>query len=191
MMSHESRSGEFKTLRRPEPDRLLETAVREFLRDGWIDMKGLAQRAGVGRATLYRRFRDRETLLGEVLWELARVTALDAWRSAAGEGRSRVLGTLESFMREVAASPALHKLLTTAPETALRLLTSRHGVVQARLIDATEEMLVTQIGPPQGVTSKQLAYAVVRIAESFAYADVVAGEQPDVEAAVAIIGRVL
>ncbi len=190
-MSHESRSGEFKTLRRPEPDRLLETAVREFLRDGWIDMKGLAQRAGVGRATLYRRFRDRETLLGEVLWELARVTALDAWRSAAGEGRSRVLGTLESFMREVAASPALHKLLTTAPETALRLLTSRHGVVQARLIDATEEMLVTQIGPPQGVTSKQLAYAVVRIAESFAYADVVAGEQPDVEAAVAIIGRVL
>ncbi|WP_431783498.1 QsdR family transcriptional regulator [Streptomyces chumphonensis] len=191
MMSHESRVGELSTLRRPDPDRLLELAVREFLRDGWIDMKQLAQRAGVGRATLYRRFQDRESLLGEVLWELARVTALDAWRSAGGKGRARVLNALEVFMRELAASPALHKLLARDPETALRLLTSRHGVVQARLIDAAEEMLVTEIGAPEGVTSKQLAYAVVRIAESFAYADVVAGEQPDVEAAVAIIGRVL
>ncbi|GAA4689247.1 QsdR family transcriptional regulator [Streptomyces chumphonensis] len=191
MMSHESRVGELSTLRRPNPDRLLELAVRDFLRDGWIDMKQLAQRAGVGRATLYRRFQDRESLLGEVLWELARVTALDAWRSAGGEGRARVLNALEVFMRELAASPALHKLLARDPETALRLLTSRHGVVQARLIDAAEEMLVTEIGAPEGVTSKQLAYAVVRIAESFAYADVVAGEQPDVEAAVAIIGRVL
>jgi Tetracyclin repressor-like, C-terminal domain len=42
-----------------------------------------------------------------------------------------------------------------------------------------------------GIDHATLAYAIVRIGESFLYADVIADNDPDVDQAVAVIGRLL
>ena len=42
-----------------------------------------------------------------------------------------------------------------------------------------------------GIDRATLAYAIVRIGESFLYADVIADNDPDVDQAVAVIGRLL
>jgi len=94
-------------------------------------------------------------------------------------------------MTDVVSFPALRQLLERDPETALRILTSKEGVVQARAVRAIEQLVLDEMGPPRGITSAALAYAVIRVAESFCYSDVIAGQAPDIESAAEIIRRLL
>ncbi|MEO7942827.1 MAG: QsdR family transcriptional regulator [Marmoricola sp.] len=175
-------------------EQLVEVAVRCFLRDGWIDMRAFAVEAGVGRATVYRHLGARDDVLGEVLWTLTQ-RSLDSarrvTRAAGTTGAEAVLATLRRSMTDVVSLPALRRLLDRDPETALRVLTSKDGVVQARVVGVIEQLVLDEMGPPHGITSAALAYAITRVAESFCYSDVIAGQAPDIESASAIIGRLL
>jgi hypothetical protein len=97
-------------------------------------------------------------------------------------------------MRVVHESAPLHRLLEAEPETALRLLTSKHGPVQRRVIDGLERLLAHEEASGDlrlGVEPAALAYAIVRIGESFLYADVIADNDPDVDQAVTLVSRLL
>ena len=173
-------------------DPLFETAVRCFLRDGWVDMRALAVEAGVGRATLYRRLGARDEVLGEVLWTLTERSLESArTKTRAADGTDAVVAILRSTMTDVVAFPALRQLLERDPETALRILTSKEGVVQGRVVRAIEQLVLDEMGPPRGITSAALAYAISRVAEAFCYSDVIAGQAPDIESAAEIIRRLL
>jgi hypothetical protein len=72
---------------------------------------------------------------------------------------------------------------------------TRAGTVQRRVVAKVEDLLHEEIAqgnlkPP--LPPHDLAYLIVRIIESFLYADIIAGEQPDtakVEQAIAALLR--
>jgi AcrR family transcriptional regulator len=172
-------------------DPVLEAARTAFLRDGWIDMRALATEAGVGRATLYRRAGSRDQVLAEVLWQLAAESLERSRRTASGRGVDRVVATLHGVMHEIVTAPALRAFLDRDPENALRVLTSRAGGVQDRIVTAVRELVTDELRPPREIDPEALAYAVVRVAESFCYADVLTGQRPDIDTAALIIRRLL
>ena len=170
---------------------VLDVAVEQFLEQGWIDMRALAQRAGIGRATLYRHYADRDAVLAAVLWELTRRAADSALVGAPGPGKQRVLHILRGIMTAVVSLPAIRMFVTRNPDYALKILMSQDGAHAPRLLAELEAFLLAELGPPEGFTARQLAYAVLRITDSFCYSDVLLGETPDIDAAVAIIDRML
>jgi AcrR family transcriptional regulator len=177
----------------PEP--IFRAALATVLARRRLDMRALALETGMARATLYRKVGDRDRLLGEVLWYLTRrewIRAVEGTESLAGA--ARVVEILRRFMRRVEEGPALRRLLEEEPEATLRILTSKHGVLQGRIIQAVERLLAQeeQRGTLRPFIDRPtLAYVIVRIGESFLYADVIADGEPDVDRAVEIIARLL
>jgi AcrR family transcriptional regulator len=182
----------------PPPDvpaDIFEAALSVFLAGRRLDMRALAVDLGIGRATLYRRVDNRDRLLGEIIWYLTRRALLPALERAEGKtGPARVLAVVEDFMRFVHAQEPFRRFLDAEPEIALRILTSKHGVVQRRLIEAQERLLAQEqergnLNPSMDLAT--LAYVIVRIGESFLYADVIADSETDIGQAVEVIGRLL
>jgi hypothetical protein len=177
------------------PREIFDAAVDTYLACRRLDMRALAGELSISRATLYRHAGGRDRLLGEVLCYRTRLALASA---AAGterlKGEKRVVTIVERFMRLVHESAPLHRLLEAEPETALRLLTSKHGPVQRRVIDGLERLLAYEESNGElrpGVEPGALAYAIVRIGESFLYADVIADNDPDVDQAVTLVSRLL
>lgn len=116
-----------------------------------------------------------------------------------GSGTSRAGGTdgggrtpshghaaaaVTAFNRAVATHPGLRRFLDDEPLTAVRLLTDSRGFIQPRIVAAVEDVLRRDLDghdDPPFARADQLAYALVRLSESFLYADVIADRQPDVE----------
>jgi hypothetical protein len=177
------------------PADVFHAALRTFLAARRLDMRALAGELGMARATLYRKAGSRERLLGEVIWYLTRRALIPALRETAGlRGADRVAGMSGRFMRFVNDQPAFRRLLDEEPEAALRILTSKHGPVQARLIAMIERMLRLEVDrgnlePASDIHA--LAYVIVRIGESFLYADVIADNEPDLARAEEILRRLL
>jgi AcrR family transcriptional regulator len=180
---------------RDVPPEIFEAALATYLDCRRLDMRGLASELGISRATLYRHAGGRDRLLGEVIWYRTRQALT---RAAEGtqdlKGEQRVLTVVEQFMRLVQDSAPLHRLLDAEPETALRILTSKEGRVQQGVIEAVERLLAREEESGEletEVDRRALAYAIVRICESFLYSDVVADNEPDVEQAVTLVARLL
>jgi len=177
------------------PEDVFNAALGTFLDCRRLDMRALAGELGIARATLYRRVAGRDHLLGAVIWYLTRHALQRA--VVAGEGRRghrRVVTVVDAFMRDVHDKPALRRLLESEPEAALRILTSKEGPVQAGIIDALRRVLDQESSRGAlelGADVETMAYAIVRLGESFLYADVIADNQPDVGEAVEMIARLL
>ena len=177
------------------PPDIFKAALATFLDRRRLDMRALAGELGISRATLYRRVGGRDYLLGEVIWYLARRSLARAYDGTEQlRGQERIAAVVERFMRDVHSQPALARLLEAEPEAALRILTSKHGPVQRGIIEVMERLMEVEEARGNlrlGIDHATLAYAIVRIGESFLYADVIADNDPDVDQAVAVIGRLL
>jgi AcrR family transcriptional regulator len=177
------------------PGPIFSAATATFVAGRRLDMRALAAELGIGRATLYRRVGGRDHLLGAVLWYLTRRAIGRAMRAGEGlAGVERVTAISGAFMRDVNRQPAFRRLLDHEPEAALRILTSKHGPIQQGVIEWTSRLLAAE--EARGairltIDRATLAYVMVRVGESFLYADVIADNEPDVEKAVEIIGRLL
>jgi AcrR family transcriptional regulator len=177
------------------PPEIFRAAVRTHLEPRRLDMQALAAELGIGRTTLYRRVGDRDALLGEVLWYLARQLLAQALMTPDRRtGRRRVVGVMRRFMDSFHDQPPHRRLLEEEPEAALRILTSKHGPVQRGVVEVAERLLAREeergtmrLSMPRD----KLAYAIVRISESFLYADIVADAEPDVGAAIEVIDALL
>jgi len=190
MLSHAAANVNLAT--EPEVDPVIAHALRQFLRESRIDMGDLATKAGIGRATLYRRYGDRDRVLGEVLWVITQRAWARLWQASPQRGMARVIAVLDQAMRDTVASPALRALLERDPETALRVLTSQQGVVQHRLVAGLAGLIRAERGDDTSeIPLTKLAYAVVRLAESFCYSDVITGAPPDIDTATDIIRKLL
>ena len=177
------------------PTEIFNAALATFLRQERLDMSTLAVETGIGRTTLYRRVGDRDLLLGAVLWFVTRATLIDALLASQGmTGVQRLTETTAVYLRDIFPQPPFRRLMDAEAEIALRILTSRAGPVQHGLVDFYQRLLEHEVNQgnlrlipkPSG-----LAYTIVRISESYIYADVIAGRSPDVEEAVAVIGMLL
>ncbi len=83
-------------------------------------------------------------------------------------------------------SKGLRRLLDDEPALTLRVLTDPLGPVQPRVVAFVESLLrrdIAEFGLVTLAEPNALAYALVRLAESFLYADVLAARTPDVATA--------
>jgi AcrR family transcriptional regulator len=133
-------------------------------------MQGLADELGVSRVTLFRRVGSREELLSRALRLLTERTleaAVARWEAERPPGELHTPGTGRYINVIVSQATGLRRVQTVMVAFIEELL---HR-------DIEEFGLVTLIDPGA------LAYALVRLGESFLYADVLAARKPDVETA--------
>jgi AcrR family transcriptional regulator len=154
-----------------------------------LDMQGLADELGVSRATLFRHAGGREALLGKALWVLTRhmlEMASAQWEAIRPEGELHTPGTGRRINAIVSQSKGLRRLLDDEPAPTLRVLTNPLGPVQPGVVRFVEGLLrrdIAEFGLVTIIETNALAYALVRLSESFLYADVLAARKPDVATA--------
>ncbi len=170
--------------RRPAALDAFLAARRRFLAGERVDMTALAGQLGVNRVTLYRWVGSREQLLVEVVWSLARRTLDDL--EARHRGKRRGVAILTGFLEATIAHPGMQRWLAEEGESAMRLLTRHETDFQPRLIAAVEALV-----DPADPDRHEVAYALVRVIESYTYLDLITGETPDAGRARPIFARLL
>jgi AcrR family transcriptional regulator len=177
------------------PARIFAAAVDTFVAGQRLDMRSLARRIGVARATLYRRAGNREQLLDQVLWWRARRLLAEQVRASVHlTGTGRLTAMAGGVLDAIAADRPLRVFLESDPETALRILTGRHSTLHRGMAVALENLIDLERGRGSFDTSLDtptLAYAIVRVSEGFLYADVIADRAPDTGRAVTLIEALL
>jgi hypothetical protein len=169
--------------------RFVERAARWLRLGRRLEMQGLADELGVSRATLFRHSGGREELISKALWVLTEQTLVEAsqrWEAERPEGELHTLGTVRYINAIVGRAYGLRRLLDDEPALAMRVLTDPRGPVQSGIVAFVVALLrqdMAEFGFVPLIEPDALAYALVRLGESFLYADVLAARTPDVATA--------
>lgn len=163
-------------------------AARSILAGRRVELQGLADQLGISRATLFRTAGTREEVVGEALWELASRSLRAAARRGQAErdrGGLRSIAAGRHMNALVSGSAALRRMLDDEPALTIRVLTDPAGPVQPRVVAFVEAVLRQDMaeGYQPVIGPGDLAFALVRLGESFLYADVLAARLPDVATA--------
>jgi len=171
----------------PDSVKAFRMARETFIAGERIDMGRLALRIGVDRTSLFRWVGNRDSLLSEVLWSLAVPTLSQAdVASADRRGPDRVVAVLTSFAHDLITADYFRTFLRREPARALRLLTTNDSEIQRRYVAVVEDLVRAELGEQpfgRAITPNDLAYLLVRISESFTYADLITGDAPSAERA--------
>lgn len=173
--------------------RAFRLARRAFIAGERIEMGALASELGVDRTSLFRWVGNRDALLSEVLWSLAERTLDRAADESTATGPARIVDILGRFVDGLVTADYFRDFLAREPARALRLMTTSESEIQRRYVAAVEWLLEEHAPDAgrRGLSVHDLAYLIVRISESFSYADVIAGEQPSADAARAAFALLL
>jgi len=121
-----------------------------------------------------------------VLAQRTLAAAAARWEAERPDGELHTPGTGRHVNAIVSASAGLRRLLDDEPALALRVLTNPRGLVQTGIVAFVEALLrcdIEEFGLVTLIEPDALAYALVRLGESFLYADVLAARKPDVATA--------
>jgi AcrR family transcriptional regulator len=177
------------------PAEIFTGAVDAYVSGQRLDMQSLAQRAGVGRATLYRRAGNREQLLDEVLWWRARRLLVRQVRATAAlAGAARIVAVIGGVLAAVERDKPLRAFVESDPEAAMRILTGTRSTAAKGMTGALQNLIDLERGRgafEAELDTRTLAYAIMRICEGFLYADVIADRPPDTGRAVMVIEALL
>ncbi len=178
------------------PANAFELARRTYMDGEALDMQALADRLRVSRETLEEWCGERESLLGEINASLG----LDLLQRAKAEhsherGTARVLAVYEQFACSAANFRPLQILLHDDPQMAQRILTSRTGHVHPAMVNAIHALLGEEhelgaLATPKSEL-RNLAYAIVRMAEAFLYNDAMLATEPQVQRSTRMVGRLM
>jgi AcrR family transcriptional regulator len=165
-------------------EQVLDAALYRYLRGRRVDIQAIAGELGLGRATVHRWFGTREALIGEVIVLASAPVLQDARSKAGGRGGPALLETFDRFNRRLADAPALRQFVEAEREAALRIITSRSGIVQPRMVAMITELIDEEVEsgayePP--VEPAVLGYAIVRLAEAFLFNDAALGSRGDLD----------
>lgn len=149
---------------------IVDAAMEEFLDYGLrrTNVDAVARRAGVSRATLYRRFRDKDALVQAVLVRESRAFFGSIAEAVAGVAteEERLVEGFTVGVRYARADRLLNRLLASDPEALLPYLTTNGELVVA----AARDFLVqtSEAAPPaDDRTPAGVAEVFVRLAISF------------------------
>jgi len=177
------------------PGPIFAAAVDTFVAGQRLDMRSLARRAGVARATLYRRAGSREQLLDQVLWWRARrLLAAQIRASAELTGTDRLVAVIGGVLRVIGTDRPVRMFLESDPETALRVLTGSRSSVHQGVAAALENLIDLERGRgafDAHLDTPTLAFAIVRVADGFLYSNVIADRAPGIGGAVTVIEALL
>jgi AcrR family transcriptional regulator len=158
-----------------------------FLAGRRVDMQQLAAELGVSRATLYRWCGSREQLLGEVIWSINERALNETKTRTRSSGRQQMTKVLERSLAQIRNFEALQQFVAEDAEYALRIITSKQSVVQARLIEWAAEFLRDSVKLRDDIDVADLAYVIIRVCESFVWSDMITGAPPATDKAVKIV----
>ncbi|AEE46755.1 QsdR family transcriptional regulator [Cellulomonas fimi] len=179
----------------PDAVRAFRLAREQFIAGERVDMGRLATRLGIDRTSLFRWVGNRDALLSEVLWSLAVPTLQQAEDAAAGRaGADRVAAVLTSFASDLIRAPYFRAFLRREPARALRLLTTNESEIHRRYVATVRVLVLAELGEhPFGrsIDAGDLAFVLVRVSESFTYADLISGDTPSAARARAAFDVVL
>ncbi len=160
----------------------LALASERFLSGERVDVQAIALDLGLARATMHRWFGTRESFLGETLAAMAEAR-LEAHRHGVSAiGATALVDTFDAFNRELVGTRGLRIWLEREQERALRVLTSSAGIVQPRMVLTIERLILAEVEAgafAPTASPGSLAYAIVRLAESFLYNDAIIGIRGD------------
>jgi AcrR family transcriptional regulator len=169
--------------RRAGPLDALKLARDIWLRSERVDIGAMAGELGVNKATLFRWIGSRERLLGEVIWSFFEPIWTEVVRESQGSGPDYLADLSNRTMEAILAAAPLRRFISQDPEFALRILTSKTSVVQARTVSSLSKVLSAQVEAGHIVPAlaiEDLAYLIVRIVESYIYSDQITGRQPQI-----------
>lgn len=175
-------------------DDLIDLARKRFLRGERLSIESLAEDLNVSRATAYRWAGNIDLLTGRLIAQIVEATHRRCVREAKGTGWDRIVDANARGLRYIVSSRPYQQFLSRDPETALRIVATKEGPVQATTVRLQQELIEEEARKGAiklRVDAHTLAYAVVRLCESFLYADLVAGEEPDVTKAVEVLRLLL
>ncbi len=86
-------------------------------------------------------------------------------------------------MRLLIDEPWFRRFLDRDPHAALRILTTAETPIQSRITALVRDLLAEEAPARVDLDIDTLAQLVVRVAESFIYADLISGGTPDPDAA--------
>jgi AcrR family transcriptional regulator len=146
---------------RRNQERLL-AAARELIaeRGAGVPLEDIAKRAGVGIATLYRRFPDRDALLRAVVLDALTRTRLAAERAAELDDPFEALATYLRFALELRVSAVMPQVLDVMDLDDPEIAEARDATVVERLVDAARE----SGDLPDDIRFADVAMMLVRIA---------------------------
>ena len=170
---------------RPTPLDAFRLARRTVLNSQRLDMQALAAELGVNRVTLYRWVGSREQLLVEVLWSMTQWRFDEIWGQVADQPGSRVPEVLRRWVRLTIDAPGMRYLLYDQHDLAMRLLTLESGGFQPRLLALIRRLIDLDIADGRVASPldpDDLAFAVLRICESYIYLPVILDHETDPDA---------
>ena len=175
-------SQSFALPRHADAERAFRLARRKFVAGERLDMQVLAAELKVDRTTLFRWVGNRDQLIAAIFVSLTEPAVRDADERAGRSGGERIALTAQLYADTIIGSGFFQSYLRRESDRALRLLTSKASPVQSEVVRVFERMVEQErdrgnLG--HAMSSHDLAYIIVRIIESFIYADTITGEPPD------------
>ena len=132
-------------------------------------------------------------MIGEVMVGLVTPLFRRIARDGRGRGGKRLVGVFERQLRALAGDPAFRRFLEHEREAAQRILTAPDGIVEPRVVELIKEAIDGEVArgyePPSD--PDVIAYAIVRMGESFLYADASRGFRGDFERLRAVYAALL
>jgi AcrR family transcriptional regulator len=156
----------------PYAERILEAARRQLARYGLrrTSLEDIAHHAGVGRATLYRRFPNRDALLTALIAREATglIAHVDEHVAPHQTPQDRVVHGFLAFIHGLRDNDLLRNLATSDPEQILPLLTSSASLTLGRQYISAQAARAQAQGAELTATPDQIAEVLARLAQSLA-----------------------
>ncbi|MEO3854175.1 QsdR family transcriptional regulator [Acrocarpospora sp. B8E8] len=168
--------------RHADAERAFRLARRRFVAGERLDMQVLAAELGVDRSTLFRWVGNRDQLVAAILISMTESAIRDADAKSKQTGGARIALTAYHYAQALIDSEFFQAYLKRESDRALRLLTSKASPVQGYVVSIFERMVEQERDRgnlTHALDSHDLAYLIVRIIESFIYADTIIGDSPD------------
>jgi AcrR family transcriptional regulator len=156
----------------PVAEQILDGAHAEITDHGLrrTSIDAIARRAGVGRATVFRRFATRDALLGALIAREAQrlIAAVDHDIAACADPADRIVTGFLAFVRHLRRHPFARLLITDPAEVLPRLTVDADApMALGRHYLAQEIRRARSEGAPIAADPDELAELLARIALSF------------------------
>ncbi|MBA4609089.1 hypothetical protein H1W00_11430 [Aeromicrobium sp. Marseille-Q0843] len=179
---------------RPTKDDAYRLGRRTYLNGERFDLGRMADELGVNRVTLYRWVGTKEQMLVDVTWQLTDLTLRQEWEKAKDSPGPRVPAVIGGFLRAMFSWPEVRRFNEENNAFLMRVMTTAEYGFHARLVGAVRgyvERDVAEGRTTDTVPAQDLAYACVRLVESYVYLPSITGAPPAPEAAQRVLEALL
>jgi AcrR family transcriptional regulator len=154
----------------------------------------LAKDLGISRGKLYHWVGNKEWLIDEIIWSVAKPTFERAIEETPGQGIDHIVGVHRFFINAVLTFKPLQQFVNHDPPYALRILSTDAKQARTRLLEETASHIDNQAR--QGhiqlcAPAETIAEMIIHTNEALVYHDILSGRTPAIEQACAITRLIL